>query len=672
MYIDSPNISGSLNITGSILLNGTAVTASGGGGGGSGAGFPFSGSADITGSLRLNGDIHVEGGKIHGNEAYNNHLKFNTSSSLFKIQNKTYIKFDGSSNQREVTINEGTNDIDFVVKGASNNPLFKTDSATNKIGTHGAGTPSADFHIGGNLLVGTHITSSGNISGSFVGDGSGLTGINVNQFATVNDTFTNAPSHSVVHNFGTKDVFVQVFESDDTLLIPQTVTTTNTNQVDIVFGDVLSGRVVIGRAGHILQNTGNFVSSSTSVATFSNAMSASINHNLDSLNIITQVYDSNNNVIVPSNIKNTNSNQTLITFSTPRSGKAVIAKAGHIVQGTSENATSASFATTTDRVRAGSQNQRDSTVPQSGSLWFRTDTSLLEVYTGVSGSEWEVVGGQNLPPVSVDFLIVAGGGGGAYNYGGGGGAGGLRTSYGSNSGGGSSTETSLSLENGTTYNITVGGGGAGSSTDGSDGVASSIIGTGLSVSSTGGGGAASNNGTQAGHDGGSGGGGSESPSPGGPGGSGTSGQGYAGGTGYYGSGAVATGGGGGGASAAGGNGASQNPGNGGNGLSVSITGTAITYAGGGGASSNGNGGGTGGTGGGGAGTGSGTGTSGDTNKGGGGGASQQNTGASGGSGVVILRLATSKYTGSITGSPTVTTDGTDTILVFNSSGTYTA
>ena len=39
MYIDSPNISGSLNITGSLLLNGTAVTASGGGGG-SGAGFP--------------------------------------------------------------------------------------------------------------------------------------------------------------------------------------------------------------------------------------------------------------------------------------------------------------------------------------------------------------------------------------------------------------------------------------------------------------------------------------------------------------------------------------------------------------------------------------------------------------------------------------------------------
>jgi hypothetical protein len=44
----------------------------------------------------------------------------------------------------------------------------------------------------------------------------------------------------------------------------------------------------------------------------------------------------------------------------------------------------------------------------------------------------------------------------------------------------------------------------------------------------------------------------------------------------------------------------------------------------------------------------------------------------GGSGVVVLRLATADYSGTTTGSPTVTTDGTDTILVFNASGSYTA
>ena len=46
------------------------------------------------------------------------------------------------------------------------------------------------------------------------------------------------------------------------------------------------------------------------------------------------------------------------------------------------------------------------------------------------------------------------------------------------------------------------------------------------------------------------------------------------------------------------------------------------------------------------------------------------TSGAGGSGVVILRMNTSDYSGSTTGSPTVTTDGTDTILTFTGSGTY--
>jgi len=62
--------------------------------------------------------------------------------------------------------------------------------------------------------------------------------------------------------------------------------------------------------------------------------------------------------------------------------------------------------------------------------------------------------------------------------------------------------------------------------------------------------------------------------------------------------------------------------------------------------------------------------------GGGGGGGEANgtvrSGASGGSGVCILSIPTAKYSGITTGSPTVTTSGSNTILVFNSSGSYTA
>jgi len=85
-------------------------------------------------------------------------------------------------------------------------------------------------------------------------------------------------------------------------------------------------------------------------------------------------------------------------------------------------------------------------------------------------------------------------------------------------------------------------------------------------------------------------------------------------------------------------------------------------------------GGSGGSGGGGAGRGTSgvAGIPGTANTGGGGGGSETSTGGVGGSGVVILRMPTANYSGTTTGSPTVSTSGSDTILVYNSTGTYTA
>jgi hypothetical protein len=72
------------------------------------------------------------------------------------------------------------------------------------------------------------------------------------------------------------------------------------------------------------------------------------------------------------------------------------------------------------------------------------------------------------------------------------------------------------------------------------------------------------------------------------------------------------------------------------------------------------------------------GTAGTANTGGGGGGGGNasgggsGTGGAGGSGVVILRVLTSDYSGTTTGSPTVTTDGSYTVLKYTASGSYTA
>ena len=295
-------------------------------------------------------------------------------------------------------------------------------------------------------------------------------------------------------------------------------------------------------------------------------------------------------------------------------------------------------------------------------------------------------GDQALDPTvySADFLVIAGGGSGSGSaFSGGGGAGGYRNSYSSEtSGGGGGSETNLTFNGEVVYTITVGAGGAGGASDslGNDGGVSSISGSNITDITTVGGGTGVNGGL-VGLDGGSGGGGTRVAFTTTLGGSGTSNQGFDGGRGTYTSGAGAGGGGGGGAGGVGQQGSTVDSntsgGNGGIGLASAITGSSVSRGGGGGGSTYDNTAGVG-TSGGGNGAKNSTSTqatAGTANTGGGGGGgahiSNTPTGASGGSGVVILRMPTASYSGTTTGSPTVSASGSDTILIYNASGSYT-
>lgn len=269
-------------------------------------------------------------------------------------------------------------------------------------------------------------------------------------------------------------------------------------------------------------------------------------------------------------------------------------------------------------------------------------------------------------PYTASYLAVAGGGGGGFPAGGGGGAGGLLAS-------------TASLTVGATYTITVGAGGTGgigaSSTLPTNGANSVISSTSLTVTATGGGyGGSGGVSTGIGASGGSGGGaGNNGTSASGA--AGTSGQGFAGGNNS--SASPYPSGGGGGSSAVGANGSGSTSGAGGAGTASSITGSSITYAGGGGGASTTQGAssGAGGSGGGGAGGVGGNGTAGTANLGGGGGGASNGStynGGAGGSGVVILSVPSINYSGTTTGSPTVTTSGSNTIIKFTASGSYTA
>ena len=309
---------------------------------------------------------------------------------------------------------------------------------------------------------------------------------------------------------------------------------------------------------------------------------------------------------------------------------------------------------------AGTTAQRPGS-PASGMVRFNTETGEPEWYDN-SASTWRPFSQGNSYTATV-LMVGGGGGGGSEDVGGGGGAGGV-------------ISTTSVMTPGTTYSISVGISGAG-------GVSSALGGRGTNGGNStfnglsavgGGGGGAGNAGSSSsyvGADGGSGGGGAWGQI----GGLGTTGQGNNGG-------AESTNGvgagGGGGAGGVGGNGSGNNGGNGGAGIQsdIIVAGTNLYYAGGGGGGADATGG-TGGSGvGGNGGSVNGGGVNGATNTGSGGGGSGGYSspayGANGGSGVVILRVQTAYYTGLTTGNPAVSADGSNTVLKFTSSGSYTA
>jgi hypothetical protein len=104
-----------------------------------------------------------------------------------------------------------------------------------------------------NINVNNAVTAS-----SFVGDGSALTNLTIAQVATVTDTFTAQTTVATSHNFGTKNVQVQVFNDSDQLIIPATVTTTDADTVTITFDSSTSGRVVVAKGGHIVSGSTEF------------------------------------------------------------------------------------------------------------------------------------------------------------------------------------------------------------------------------------------------------------------------------------------------------------------------------------------------------------------------------------------------------------------------------
>ena len=113
-------------------------------------------------------------------------------------------------------------------------------------------TTNTENYITGSIQLNGSVTAS-----YFVGDGSQLTNVTatISENATVTSSFANASSFTVNHAFETKNIIVSVYDTNDSQIIPQSITLTDNNNVQVTLSSAQSGFAVVAKGGHIVSGS---------------------------------------------------------------------------------------------------------------------------------------------------------------------------------------------------------------------------------------------------------------------------------------------------------------------------------------------------------------------------------------------------------------------------------
>jgi len=115
-------------------------------------------------TLDVAGNIGVDQYIYHNGDA-DTYINFTDDEDkvIFKVGNKTmFTLHEKGSAPHEVTINDGGNNVDFVVKGNGSNegnPLFKCDASTGRVGINGVGSPSVELEVDGTIKGDYYVTA---------------------------------------------------------------------------------------------------------------------------------------------------------------------------------------------------------------------------------------------------------------------------------------------------------------------------------------------------------------------------------------------------------------------------------------------------------------------------------------------------------------------------------
>jgi len=233
---------------------------------------------------------------------------------------------------------------------------------------------------GSTLLI---TTASGHFSGSYSGDGSGLEGVDGLPY-----TGSGQISGSLLVT-GSGDLALRVSGSTaltGSLFVSGTVSGSFEGD-----GSSLTGII--------------FTSEVLSSASFTSQTSYTASHTFNSKELTIDVYDNNDNIVIPSNIRLLTNTSVGLDFATATTGKVVLTKGGHIVSGSMETA---SFASSGDGVFSGSFSgsliQGTSGSFSDLTTTVITETSAERFKTNIQSLETQIDKIDSLNPVTFEWI----------------------------------------------------------------------------------------------------------------------------------------------------------------------------------------------------------------------------------------------------------------------------
>ena len=152
---------------------------------------------------------------------------------------------------------------------------------------------------------------------------------------------TNAVTWSIDHSINSRTPVVEIYDENYNVIIPTGIYNPGAFQTLVYFDVAQRGYAIISTGGGLTVDGANAIlnqSSSSSTWTF--------NHNLGTKYPVFNIFDSNDDVIIPQRINVVDENTAIIYFGSTRTGKAVASVGGDVVNSDSSSfSVSSSFAT---------------------------------------------------------------------------------------------------------------------------------------------------------------------------------------------------------------------------------------------------------------------------------------------------------------------------------------